>query len=109
MARIQLLLASASVEDGHAIVKGRCCDVGFGVDDVFTSLEGGRFGRYDDKTGVCPQIGDTVVIVVNLRVEEISIYQKQTEYLGPCWTAGLRVSGEGLDTLRRVERSPELT
>jgi hypothetical protein len=109
MARIQFQLASADVGDGHAIVTGRCCEAGFGVGDVFTSLEGGRFGRYDDKTGVSPPMGETSVIVVNLRVEEISMYQQLVESLDPGSTAGLRLSGAELESLRRVEQAPELT
>jgi hypothetical protein len=109
MARIQFQLGSAKVGDGHATVGGRCCEAGFGVGDVFTSLEGARFGRYDDSIGVYPQIGERVTIVVNLRVDEISCYQQVVERLGSGWTAGVRVSGEGLDALRRVEASPELT
>src|SRR4051812_35420025 len=105
MARIQFQLASANLGDGHATVTGRCCEASFGVGDVFTSLEGVRFGRYDDKIGGYPSIGEPTVIVVNLRVEEISAYQQQLEYLGSGWTAGVRVSGEGIHAfLLRVER-----
>jgi hypothetical protein len=108
MARIHFQLGSASVGDGHAIVGGRCCEARFGVGDVFTSLEGGRFGQYDDKTGVAPPIGETTVVVVNLRVDLISSYQELIESLHPGSTAGLRVRGEGLDALRRFDASPEL-
>ena len=111
MARMHFQLASAdaAVVYGHAIVTGRCCEAEFGVGDVFTSLEGVRLGRYDDKTGVSPSIGEPKVIVVNLRVEEISCYQQRIERLGSRSTAGLRVSGQGIEALLRVERAPELT
>ena len=106
--QFQLVSADAAVVSGHAVVVGRCCEAEFGVGDVFTSLQGVRFGRYDDKTGVYPPIGEPTVVVVNLRVEEISCYQQRIERLGSGWTAGLRVSGEGIHALiLRVERAPE--
>jgi hypothetical protein len=109
MARIHFQLASVIVCEGYAILSGRCCESSIAIGDAFTSLEAGRFGPHDDKTGVHPTIGETAVVVVNLRVDLISSYQELIEHLHPGETAGIRVRGEGVDALRRVEASPELT
>jgi hypothetical protein len=108
MARIQFRVVQVIFGAGHAIVVGRCCEAAFGVGAVFSSLVGGRFGRYDDKTGVAPQIGESSLVGVNLRVEELSFYGRFVERLCRGSAAGLRLSGDGLEALRRVQGSPHL-
>ena len=105
MARIEFTVESLMRDARGAIVCGRCYEADIRLGDMFTALGQIRFERSAD-TGHLEQVGSDVVAAVELRVEEIGMYDRSVEQVPHGYTAGIRFTGSGLELLASLEHSP---
>ncbi len=84
------------------VVVGRCGDALFEVGDSFTELRWSQHERRDSPPRYeC--VAEDIAAEVRLRVDEISAYDRLWDRVYPGLTAGLRLSGSGLDVLTGID------
>ena len=101
---IKFTVEALQLDADDLVVCGRCCESDFGIGDVFSALEWVRFER-DPVSGCFVPVASSVVTEVSLRVEEIGFYGRRIDRLSAGSTAGIKFSGEGLDHVKRIERT----
>lgn len=101
MARIKFMVDHLETENGQLFVCGRCGEADIHLGDDFTALVWRSFRPYpetDFETIVTETTYD-----VRLRIDKISCYRRYIELLSRGWTAGLCLSGEGMERLRKLD------
>jgi hypothetical protein len=105
MPSIEFTVEELQQDAEGVVVCGRCCEAEFGIGDVFTTIRCVRF-EPDPTSGYPKQAGSEIIAAVNLRVDAIHFYQRLVDRIYRGCTAGLRLSGSGMDRLQTLEQKP---
>jgi hypothetical protein len=92
---------------GGVVVVGRCGEAEFCVGDRFTEL---RWSQHERRVSSLryETVAEDIVAEVQLRVEEISAYDRLWDRMYPGLTACLLLSGSGLEALAGIDFAADL-